>query len=94
LQFEASRGYSSKSDIAIDDISLSRECFGIGNFNIILNILYYVLTISGYLIFAYAYFFSTGVPREVVGNFNYYTPVIESEIMPPQHPDFVNETGT
>ncbi|XP_014489492.1 PREDICTED: ALK tyrosine kinase receptor isoform X2 [Dinoponera quadriceps] len=29
LQFEASKGYS-KNDMAIDDISLSRECFGIG----------------------------------------------------------------
>ncbi|KAL6257987.1 hypothetical protein P5V15_011582 [Pogonomyrmex californicus] len=62
LQFEASRGYSTKGDIAIDDISLSPECFGIG------------------------------VPPEVVGNFNYYDPVIESEKMPPQHPDFANET--
>lgn len=35
LQFEASRGYSSRSDVAIDDISLSPECFAIGNFNII-----------------------------------------------------------
>ena len=32
LQFEASRGYFSKADVAIDDFSLSPECFGIGNF--------------------------------------------------------------
>ncbi|XP_012522088.2 ALK tyrosine kinase receptor [Monomorium pharaonis] len=62
LQFEASRGYSAKSDVAIDDISLSRECFGIG------------------------------VPRDIVGNFNYSNPIIDSEKMPSQHPDFVNET--
>ncbi|XP_018396574.1 PREDICTED: ALK tyrosine kinase receptor [Cyphomyrmex costatus] len=62
LQFEASKGYSAKSDIAIDDISLSPECFGIG------------------------------VPQEVVGDFNYYKPVIEFEKLPLQHPDFVNET--
>lgn len=31
LQFEASRGYYSKADVAIDDFSLSPECFGIGN---------------------------------------------------------------
>ncbi|XP_070151129.1 ALK tyrosine kinase receptor isoform X2 [Polyergus mexicanus] len=30
LQFEASRGITSTGDIAIDDISLSRECFAIG----------------------------------------------------------------
>ncbi|XP_024885516.1 leukocyte tyrosine kinase receptor [Temnothorax curvispinosus] len=62
LQFEASRGYSSKGDIAVDDISLSPECFGIG------------------------------VPREIVGDFDYYRTVIESEKVPMQHPDFVNET--
>ncbi|KAL0123932.1 hypothetical protein PUN28_006035 [Cardiocondyla obscurior] len=62
LQFEASRGYSSKGDIAVDDISLSPECFGLG------------------------------VPRDVVGDFNYYNPIIESEQVPPQHPDFGNET--
>ncbi|XP_025157747.1 ALK tyrosine kinase receptor [Harpegnathos saltator] len=62
LQFEASRGYSSKSEIAIDDVSLSRECFGIG------------------------------VPPEIVGDFNYYNPNIELETVPPQHPEFGNET--
>ncbi|XP_034171879.1 anaplastic lymphoma kinase isoform X1 [Osmia lignaria lignaria] len=62
LEFEASRGYSSKGDVAIDDFSLSPECFGIG------------------------------VPPEVVGNFNYYNPVIDSEKIPDQHADFVNET--
>jgi anaplastic lymphoma kinase len=30
LQFEARRGYSSKGDPAIDDISMSPECFGLG----------------------------------------------------------------
>lgn len=30
LQFEASKGYASKGDVAIDDVSLSPECFGIG----------------------------------------------------------------
>ncbi|XP_011878033.1 PREDICTED: ALK tyrosine kinase receptor [Vollenhovia emeryi] len=60
LQFEASRGYSSKGDIAVDDISLSPECFGIG------------------------------VPSNIVGDFDYYKPVIDK--VPPQHPDFVNET--
>ncbi|XP_051176144.1 leukocyte tyrosine kinase receptor-like [Leptopilina boulardi] len=30
LQFEASRAYASKGDVAIDDFSLSPECFGIG----------------------------------------------------------------
>ncbi|XP_053974206.1 ALK tyrosine kinase receptor isoform X2 [Hylaeus volcanicus] len=62
LQFEASRGYASKGDVAVDDISLSPECFGIG------------------------------VPPEVVGDFNYYNPVIDSEKVPDQHVDFVNET--
>ncbi|XP_012145693.1 anaplastic lymphoma kinase isoform X2 [Megachile rotundata] len=62
LQFEASRGISSKGDVAIDDFSLSPECFGIG------------------------------VPPEVVGKFNYYNPVIDSERIPDQHADFVNET--
>ncbi|KAG7206284.1 hypothetical protein KM043_003665 [Ampulex compressa] len=62
LQFEASKGYSSKGDVAIDDFSLSPECFGIG------------------------------VPPEVLGNFNYYNPVIDSEKVPDQHADFVNET--
>ncbi|KAK1117952.1 hypothetical protein K0M31_015619 [Melipona bicolor] len=62
LQFEASRGYFSKADVAIDDFSLSPECFGIG------------------------------VPPEVVGDFNYYNPVIESEKVPDQHADFANET--
>ncbi|XP_050480798.1 ALK tyrosine kinase receptor isoform X2 [Bombus huntii] len=62
LQFEASRGYYSKADVAIDDFSLSPECFGIG------------------------------VPPEVVGTFNYYNPVIDSEKVPDPHADFVNET--
>lgn len=62
LQFEASKSFSSKGDVAIDDISLSPECFGIG------------------------------VPPEVVGDFDYYNPVIESERVPEQHADFVNET--
>ncbi|KAK9299944.1 hypothetical protein QLX08_007170 [Tetragonisca angustula] len=62
LQFEASKGYYSKADIAIDDFSLSPECFGIG------------------------------VPPEVVGDFNYYNPVIDSEKVPDQHADFANET--
>ncbi|CAK9818713.1 ALK tyrosine kinase receptor [Anthophora plagiata] len=62
IQFEASRSYSSKGDVAIDDFSLSPECFGIG------------------------------VPPEVVGDFNYYNPVIDSEKVPDQHADFVNET--
>lgn len=64
LQFEASRGYYSKADVAIDDFSLSPECFGIG------------------------------VPPEVVGDFNYSNPVIDSEKIRVQHKDFVNETGT
>ncbi|XP_011256082.1 ALK tyrosine kinase receptor isoform X1 [Camponotus floridanus] len=62
LQFEASRGISAKGDIAVDDISLSPECFAIG------------------------------VPPEVVGNFDYYKPDIESEKVPLQHPDFINKT--
>ncbi|XP_076750221.1 anaplastic lymphoma kinase isoform X1 [Xylocopa sonorina] len=62
FQFEASRGYSSKGDVAIDDFSLSRECFGIA------------------------------VPAEVVGDFNYYNPIIDFEKIPDQHADFVNET--
>ncbi|XP_076300861.1 anaplastic lymphoma kinase isoform X1 [Lasioglossum baleicum] len=62
LQFEVSRGLSSTGDVAIDDFSLSPECFGIG------------------------------VPPEVVGNFNYYSPVIEHEKIPDQHVDFINET--
>ncbi|XP_076236265.1 anaplastic lymphoma kinase isoform X2 [Calliopsis andreniformis] len=62
LQFEASRSFSSKGDVAIDDFSLSPECFGIG------------------------------VPPDVVGDFNYYNPVIDSERVPDQHGDFVNET--
>ncbi|XP_076176518.1 anaplastic lymphoma kinase isoform X2 [Ptiloglossa arizonensis] len=62
LQFEASRGYSSKGDVAIDDFSLSPECFGIG------------------------------VPPDVVGDFNYYNPIIDTEKVPDQHADFVNET--
>ncbi|XP_017880511.1 ALK tyrosine kinase receptor isoform X2 [Ceratina calcarata] len=62
LQFEANKGYSSKGDIAIDDFSLSPECFGIG------------------------------VPPEVVKDFNYYNPVIDSEKIPDQHADFINKT--
>jgi len=31
-----------------------------------------------------------GVPPEIVGDFNYYNPVIEKTL---QHPDFENETG-
>ncbi|XP_015594749.1 ALK tyrosine kinase receptor isoform X1 [Cephus cinctus] len=62
LQFEASKGYASKSDIAIDDFSLSPECFGIG------------------------------VPADIVGDFNYYNPIIELESKPEQHVDFANET--
>ena len=38
--------------------------------------------------------YSSGVPPEVVGDFNYYNPVIDSEKVPDQHADFVNETGT
>lgn len=30
LQFEARKGYSSRGDTAIDDISISPKCFGIG----------------------------------------------------------------
>lgn len=37
--------------------------------------------------------FFVGVPQEIVGDFDYYNPVIESEKVPTQHPDFVNETG-
>lgn len=33
------------------------------------------------------------MPRDVVGDFNYYSPVIESEHQIKQHFDFVNETG-
>ncbi|XP_011304808.1 ALK tyrosine kinase receptor isoform X2 [Fopius arisanus] len=62
LQFEASKSFAAKADIAIDDFSLSPECFGIG------------------------------VPRDVVGDFNYYSPVIESEHQIKQHFDFANET--
>lgn len=29
-----------------------------------------------------------------MGDFDYYNPIIESEKVPTQHPDFVNETGT
>ena len=32
LQFEVSQSYESKIGVAIDDISLSPECFGIGEF--------------------------------------------------------------
>ncbi|XP_034934100.1 leukocyte tyrosine kinase receptor isoform X2 [Chelonus insularis] len=62
LQFESSKSYASIGDVAIDDFSLSPECFGIG------------------------------VPPEVVGDFNYYSPIIESEHPSEQHYDFVNET--
>ncbi|XP_008548464.1 ALK tyrosine kinase receptor isoform X1 [Microplitis demolitor] len=62
LQFESSKSYAAKADVAIDDFSLSPECFGIG------------------------------VPADVVGDFNYYSPVIESEHSIEQHFDFVNET--
>jgi len=93
LQFEASKGYSAKSDVAIDDISLSPECFAIGTFNIILNVsLLRSWPFLAIHLFANEYFFSAGVPRDVVGDFNYYNPVIEKE--PSKHPDFVNETGT
>lgn len=37
-------------------------------------------------------FFYSGVPSDVVGDFNYYNPNIEK--IPSQHPDFANETGT
>lgn len=39
-------------------------------------------------------YFSLGVPPEVVGDFNYSNPVIDSEKIRVQHKDFVNETGT
>lgn len=32
LQFEATKSYASKAVVAIDDISLSPECFGVGNY--------------------------------------------------------------
>ena len=38
-------------------------------------------------------FLLLGVPPDVVGDFNYYNPVIDSERVPNQHADFVNETG-
>lgn len=41
LQFEASKGYASKADVAIDDFSLSPECFGIGLFKYHKIIIYY-----------------------------------------------------
>lgn len=34
--------------------------------------------------------FSAGVPREIVGNFDYYHPIVGT--VPSQHPDFINET--
>ena len=48
-------------------------------------LLKYLYTISHLLL---------GVPPEVVGSFNYYNPVIDSEKVPDPHADFVNETGT
>ncbi|XP_017761306.1 PREDICTED: leukocyte tyrosine kinase receptor isoform X2 [Eufriesea mexicana] len=62
LQFEVKKGYDPKADVAIDDFSLSPECFGIG------------------------------VPPQIVGDFNYYNPVIDSEKVPDPHADFVNKT--
>lgn len=52
------------------------------------------MIIFGYLPFAHKCPFFTGVPQEVVGDFNYYNPIIEFEKVPLQHLDFVNETGT
>ncbi|KAK0161971.1 hypothetical protein PV327_008362 [Microctonus hyperodae] len=62
LQFESSKSYAANANVAIDDFSLSPECFGIG------------------------------VPAEVVGDFNYYSPIIESEQPTEQHFDFMNKT--
>lgn len=91
LEFEASRGYNGKGDVAIDDFSLSPECFGIGNSfsasssiapstRFLLSSYYHRLTVAG-------------VPQDVLGDFNYYSPVIGSERPSEQHVDFVNETG-
>lgn len=44
--------------------------------------------------YLYTISFLLGVPPEVVGTFNYYNPVIDSEKVPDPHADFVNETGT
>ncbi|XP_043282880.1 ALK tyrosine kinase receptor isoform X2 [Venturia canescens] len=62
FQFEASKGYVNPGEAAIDDFSLSPECFGIG------------------------------VPPEVVKDFNYYNPVIGSEMPTERHADFANKT--
>ena len=35
LQFEAGKAYASKGDVAIDDFSLSPECFGLSMFHYI-----------------------------------------------------------
>lgn len=43
-------------------------------------------------IFFLQIFSYSGVPPEVVGNFDYYKPVIEFEKVPLQHPDFINKT--
>ncbi|XP_011494179.1 PREDICTED: leukocyte tyrosine kinase receptor [Ceratosolen solmsi marchali] len=63
LQFEARKSYTSMGGVAIDDVSLSPECFGVG------------------------------VPSDIVGDYNYYdrkTPAWG--LIPPKHPDFINET--
>lgn len=92
MQFEASRGYSPKGDIAVDDISLSPECFGIGNFNIMLNGFFITqLIIFNYLpFFHHEMFLFSGVPPEVVGDFDYYNP---PATLPVAHQDFTNKTG-
>lgn len=80
-----STGITGVGDVAIDDVSLSPECFGIGR------------TVRGknhgqcYQCFPFVEF--AGVPQEIVKDFNYYNPIIESEIKPEQHADFANETG-
>lgn len=55
------------------------------------TILYIKLSIS-VIYTVFQTFFYSGVPPEVVGPFSYYNPNIGK--IPPQHPDFINETGT
>lgn len=86
IEIEASKGMSSHGDVAIDDVSWSPECFGIGLQKISNEIAKSKLISSNGISFA-------GVPPEVVKDFDYYKPIIESEIKPEKHADFINKTG-